>query len=54
MAAASIGDGIDVVPAGIDYCADPLIKLVLLGTRDTGRGLYLPYPADGQTWLARC
>lgn len=39
-------------PAGTDYCADPLVSLVLLTARDSGRGAYLPYPSDGQTWLA--
>ena len=39
-------------PAAYDYCADPLVSLVLLTARDSGRGAYLPYPADGQEWLA--
>jgi diguanylate cyclase (GGDEF)-like protein len=39
-------------PSGTDYCADPLVRLVLLSTRDSGRGAYLPYPSNGQTWLA--
>jgi diguanylate cyclase (GGDEF)-like protein len=39
-------------PAGNDYCADPLVQLVLLTARDSGRGAYLPYPSDGKTWLA--
>ena len=39
-------------PAGLDVCADPAIRAELLAARDSGRGAYLPYPSEGQTWLA--
>ncbi len=39
-------------PPGFDYCANPVVEAVLLSSRDSGRGTYLPYPSDGQTWLA--
>jgi diguanylate cyclase (GGDEF)-like protein len=51
-AAVSIRPQPSALPAGYDYCADPLVKLVLLSARDSGRGAYLPYPSDGKTWLA--
>ncbi len=42
----------DAPPSGTDWCADPLVKLVVLTARDSGRGAYVPYPFEGQTWLA--
>jgi diguanylate cyclase (GGDEF)-like protein len=40
------------IPAGRDYCADPLVSAVLLAARDSGAGNYQPYEAEGVTWLA--
>jgi diguanylate cyclase (GGDEF)-like protein len=51
-AAISIRPVPNTPPAGYDYCSDPLVQLVLLATRDSGQGAYLPYPSGGQTWLA--
>jgi diguanylate cyclase (GGDEF)-like protein len=40
------------LPAGLDYCADPVVAALLLAARDSGTGNYQPYRAGGVTWLA--
>ena len=53
LVAAVVSDGTTPsTPAGTDHCAEPLVRLVLLAARDSGRGAYLPYPYQGKTWLA--
>jgi diguanylate cyclase (GGDEF)-like protein len=44
--------GMASTPAGLDYCADPTSMASMLTSRDSGQGVYLPYPLAGQTWLA--
>jgi hypothetical protein len=39
-------------PPGLDYCADPARSVMLLSARDSGQSNYLPYSAEGKTWLA--
>jgi diguanylate cyclase (GGDEF)-like protein len=39
-------------PPGLDYCADPARRALLLSARDSGQGAYLPFSAAGKTWLA--
>jgi len=39
------------MPAGHDYCADPVGSVPLLAARDSGRGAYAPYTVGGETWL---
>ena len=53
LVAAVVSDGsTPSSPAGTDYCAEPMVQLMLLTARDSGRGTYLPYPYQGKTWLA--
>ena len=53
LVAAVVSDGpTPSAPAGTDYCAEPMVQLMLLTARDSGRGTYLPYPYQGKTWLA--
>ena len=39
------------IPAGFDYCADPVTSVPLLAARDSGQGAYLPHTILGQTSL---
>ena len=53
LVAAAVATGAaEATPAGSDYCANPLVKSVLLEARDSGVGAYLPYESEGTRSLA--
>jgi diguanylate cyclase (GGDEF)-like protein len=39
-------------PVGADLCAYPATSVPFLSTRDSGQGLYLPFPVEGRNGLA--